>query len=86
MIAFDTEFVSEDTYRPKLCLIQVAAGDHLAIIDPVGVEQTEPFWELLVESGRTVIAHAAREEIRFCSRSPSRVSSGGCYFSAQLRQ
>ncbi len=68
VIAFDTEFVSEDSYRPKLCLIQVAAGDELAIIDPVNVDQTEPFWELLIQPGRTVIAHAAREEVRFCYR------------------
>ena len=65
-IGFDTEFVSEDTYRPLLCLIQVVAGDRLAIIDPVAVGDTSAFWELLSTPGRIVIAHAAREEIRFC--------------------
>ena len=68
VIAFDTEFVSEDRYRPQLCLIQVAAGDRLAIIDPLRMQTTGPFWDLLVQPGRTVIAHAAREESRFCYR------------------
>lgn len=82
VIAFDTEFVSEDTYRPKLCLIQVAAGDHLAIIDPIAVPETEPFWELLTEPGRTVIAHAAREESRFCYRFTGKPIAG--LFDTQL--
>ena len=68
LIAFDTEFVSEDTYRPQLCLIQVATEDQLAIIDPVPIDDTTPFWDLLTQPGRTVIAHAAREESRFCHR------------------
>lgn len=68
IIAFDTEFVSEDRYRPQLCLIQVAAGDRLAIIDPLTMPSTAAFWDLLVQPGRTVIAHAAREESRFCYR------------------
>jgi len=66
IIAFDTEFVSEDRYRPQLCLIQVAAAEIIAVIDPLAVPQTEPFWELLATPGRTVVAHAAREEVRFC--------------------
>ena len=82
LIAFDTEFVSEDSYRPKLCLIQVAAGDLLGIIDPVDVEQTEPFWELLTEPGRTVVAHAAREESRFCYRFTGKPIAG--LFDTQL--
>ena len=43
-IAFDTEFVSEDTYRPQLCLIQVAVEDRLAVIDPLEVRDLVPFW------------------------------------------
>jgi ribonuclease D len=68
IIGFDTEFVSEDCYRPQLCLVQVAAGDTLAIIDPISIGNTQPFWDLIAEPGRTVIAHAAREESRFCYR------------------
>ena len=33
-IGIDTEFVSEDTFRPELCLVQVATRDGLAVIDP----------------------------------------------------
>ena len=68
VIGFDTEFVSEDSYRPQLCLIQVATEDRLAIIDPVPIGDTVAFWKLLTEPGRTIIAHAAREESRFCYR------------------
>lgn len=81
-IGFDTEFVSEDTYRPLLCLIQVIAGDRLAIIDPMEVKQTAPFWELLTQPGRTVIAHAAREEARFCFRFTGKPIAG--LFDTQL--
>ena len=69
IIAFDTEFVSETTYRPQLCLIQVATEDDLlATIDPLAIDSTKPFWNRLASGDHTVIAHAAREEIRFCYR------------------
>lgn len=82
VIGFDTEFVSEDRYRPQLCLIQVAAGGRLAVIDPLAMGSTEPFWRLIAEPGRTVIAHAAREESRFCYRYTDRPIAG--LFDTQL--
>jgi hypothetical protein len=49
-IAFDTEFVSEDTYRSELCLIQVAAGGQLAVVDPLAVKDTAPFFVAVVRA------------------------------------
>lgn len=70
-IGFDTEFVSEDTFRPELCLVQVIAeggpgGDLLAVIDPQPIGNMNPFWDLLADGEHVTIAHAAREEINFC--------------------
>jgi ribonuclease D len=81
-LAFDTEFVSEDRYRPELCLIQVASDERLAIIDPYDVGDSTPFWELIATPGRTVVAHAAREEARFCFRFAGRPIAG--LFDVQL--
>lgn len=67
-IAFDTEFVSEDSYRPDLCLIQVAVAGRLAVIDTHSVDDITPFWRLLVSPGHETVVHAGREELRFCLR------------------
>ena len=65
-IAFDTEFVSEHTYLPELCLIQVAAGDELAVIDPLPIGNVDSFWHAVAAAGHETIVHAGREEICFC--------------------
>lgn len=72
-ICFDTEFVSEDSYRPDLCLLQVAAGDVLAVVDTKAVADPTPFWNLLVERKRQSVVHAAREEMLFCHRAIGRM-------------
>ena len=36
-IALDTEFIREKTYRPQLCLIQVATEDVIACVDPIAL-------------------------------------------------
>ncbi len=71
-IAFDTEFVSEHSYRPVLCLIQVAADGELAVIDPMTVGDVTPFWEAVVAPGHETIVHAGRGEIEFCIRAVGR--------------
>lgn len=65
-IAFDTEFVSEHTYRPVLCLIQIAADGEMAVIDAITVKDMTPFWETIAGPGHETIVHAGRGEVEFC--------------------
>lgn len=41
-IALDTEFVRTRTYYPQLGLIQLFDGEHLALIDPLGITDWSP--------------------------------------------
>lgn len=74
-IGIDTEFVSEDTFRPELCLVQVATQDELAVIDPYRAGDLRKFWETLADGSHVTIVHAAREELNFalnaCGRQPA---------------
>jgi len=36
--AYDTEFIGETSYFPRLCLVQVATADFVALIDPLSLE------------------------------------------------
>lgn len=75
--SFDTEFVSEDTFEPVLCLIQVATRERLALIDPLAVRDLDPFWGVVCDPAVEVVMHAAGEDLRIClirtGRLPRRV-------------
>jgi len=62
--AFDTEFVSEETFEPVLCLVQVATADRLAAFDPLAVRDLGPFWSVVNDPGIAVVMHAAGEDLR----------------------
>lgn len=66
MVAFDTEFVSEHTYRPVLCLLQFATRERCVAVDPFAVPDLSSWWNLMVDSDTTIVVHAGREEARFC--------------------
>jgi ribonuclease D len=63
---FDTEFVGEDTYHPRLCLVQVATAERLILIDPLTAGPLDDFWKLVVDPANLVVVHAGREEVRLC--------------------
>lgn len=73
VIAYDTEFISEGRYSPQLCLVQVAAGAELVLIDPLAIDSLDPFWELLCDGRREVLVHACRSEMEFCYRAIGRM-------------
>jgi len=47
--AYDSEFIGELTYLPKLCLIQVATTQEITLIDPIAKIDLTPFWELVAD-------------------------------------
>lgn len=81
-IGFDTEFVSEHTYRPVLCLLQVIGPGQLAIVDCLAVGNLLPFWELIAAPGHETIVHAGRGEVGFCLDAVGRPPEG--LFDVQL--
>ena len=67
-IGFDTEFVSEHTFQPQLCLVQVATDTEMAVIDPLSITDMNPFWHFLSQPGHFTVVHAGREELLFSVR------------------
>jgi ribonuclease D len=64
--AFDTEFVSEETYEPVLCLVQVATAEGIYAVDSLAVRDLSPFWEAVIDPSVEAVMHAAGEDLRIC--------------------
>ncbi len=62
-VAVDTEFVRQTTYRPRLCLIQLAAAGLEVIVDPLGGVDLGPFYNLMANERVAKVFHAARQDI-----------------------
>ncbi len=66
IVAFDTEFVSEYTYRPELCLLQLATPTRCAAVDPFPLRSLDSWWRIMADDSTTVVVHGGQAEIRFC--------------------
>jgi ribonuclease D len=63
-IAVDTEFLRDQTYWPKLCLVQVAGPTSIAAIDPLapGIDLT-PLYDLMQDPSLLKVFHAGRQDL-----------------------
>jgi ribonuclease D len=63
-VAVDTEFIREQTFWPRLCLVQMAGPDDEAIVDPLspGID-LRPFYDLMANRSVVKVFHAARQDI-----------------------
>jgi ribonuclease D len=65
-LALDTEFVGEESFVPRLELIQVATEQTAAIIDFPAVQadgSLDAFWEIVCRSDVEKIVHAGRQDL-----------------------
>src|SRR5689334_17137545 len=61
-IALDTEFLRERTYRPQLCLLQLAGNGVACCVDPLAGISLDALKPLLT-GGTPKILHAARQDL-----------------------
>lgn len=61
--AYDSEFIGEASYTPKLCLVQIATTTEVALVDPLARVDLTPFWKLLCEPGVEKIVHAGQQDV-----------------------
>src|SRR5262245_27574307 len=62
-IGLDTEFLRERTYRAELCLIQVAAPDLAACVDPLALTDLSELNPLLTAARPVKVMHASRQDV-----------------------
>jgi ribonuclease D len=60
-IAVDTEFMREKTFFAELCLVQIANGENIYCVDPLGKPSLDTFWDALLQ--RTWVVHSGRQDI-----------------------
>lgn len=75
--AYDTEFIGEATYWPKLCLIQIGTTQRIAVIDAMAELDITGIWELLADEAVHVLVHAGAQDlepvVRWLDRAPTNV-------------
>ena len=63
-VAVDTEFLREDTYWPKLCLVQMAGPEDAVIVDPLAKGMNlASLYRLMAETKVVKVFHAGRQDI-----------------------
>jgi len=91
-LALDTEFMPEGRYRPLLCLVQVAVGEEIAVLDPLEGFDPAPLAEVLADPAVELVLHAGRQDVAILRREwgtevtnvfDTQIAAGFAGFSAQ---
>jgi ribonuclease D len=91
-LGLDTEFMPEGRYRPLLCLVQVAVGGEVAVLDPLAGFDPAPLAAVLADESVEIVVHAGRQDVAILRRQwktdfthvfDTQVAAGFAGFSAQ---
>ena len=66
--AYDTEFIGELSYYPKLCAVQIATTERVAIVDPLAELDLSPLWDRVADADTETIVHAGEQDLEPVAR------------------
>ncbi|MBP2673616.1 MAG: Rnd [Deltaproteobacteria bacterium] len=72
-VGFDTEFVGERTYYPRLCLLQLGTEKEVVAVDPLALDDLSPLDELLFDPEVLKIVHAGWQDLKIFFQRTGRV-------------
>ncbi len=61
--AYDSEFIGEMTYHPRLCVLQFATTSKIALVDPIAKIDLTPIWEVFYDDSIRKIVHAGEQDL-----------------------
>ncbi len=74
---YDTEFIGEQSFHPRFCVIQVSTPQCVTLIDALAEIDLSRFWAMLGDASVEKIVHAGRQDLeptmRFARRTPANV-------------
>jgi len=72
VVAYDTEFIGEESFYPKLCLVQVATPNVIALVDPIPLGEAGcdlgDLFGAIAAPGRTILVHSGDTDIDILRR------------------
>src|SRR5512140_2513268 len=74
-VGFDTEFVGERTYFPRLCLIQLGTETMSIAVDPLAVGDLSPLDDLLFDASVLKLVHAGWQDLKIIHQRTGRVAA-----------
>jgi ribonuclease D len=63
LVAIDTEFIRDRSYFPKLCLVQLATHESIALVDPLAIDDLSALADLLADERLTKVFHACTQDL-----------------------
>jgi len=63
IFGIDLEFIPERSYYPLICLVQVAVGDRVYLVDPIKVKQLSDLWKFVHNPDVIKIFHAGSQDL-----------------------
>jgi len=75
VFAYDTEFIGEESYWPRICVVQLATTERVILVDAFAVPDLRPIFELVADPTLLTIVHAGTQDLepvrRLLGREPA---------------